>query len=258
MKHLYTSLLLFAAVPACAQLTNGGFEENGSFSLTGWEWTCSLPQSQMDVPLGGAEWSAWKEPGHAKGCFPSYLYQRLPNIQYGIPYQLSGWVKCPQSEFSVCLGGSLGFGTISNGQFALAQNVSSLDTAWTFLTVDHIFDPGVGDTAIVVLSSGFIGGPINPLPAGFDQFTLSTANRVTETSPLQVSIFPDPTADRLNVGCTSPLSSIEVFDPTGRRVMQQAATGTSEVVNVSALSSGQYLLRATSRSTTLTRRFVKR
>ena len=256
------SILLSAMlVPlaASAQLINGSFENDiGFFSLADWEWTCEDPQPGLDAPVGGGGWSARKEAGHAKGCFPNYLYQRLPAVQYGVFYQLSGWVKCPIGDFAICLGGSLGFGTISNGEFALAQNVTSSDTTWTYLTISHVFDPGVDDTAIVVLSSGFIGGPINPLPAGFDQLTLDVANSVDEPLPLHVSIFPDPTTDRLNVGSTSALRSLEIFDATGRRVIGQRASGTTEVIDVTTLSMGQYLLKATTGEGTLTRRFVKR
>lgn len=257
MKHISALLLLASALNASAQLTNGSFEVNGNFTLQGWEWTCDEPQAVLDVPNGGGVWSAWKESGHAKGCFPNQLFQRLPNVQYGIPYQLSGWVKCPVGDFALCIGGSIGFGTISNGQFALAQMSTSTDPEWAFVTAEHVFDPGVGDTAIVVLNSGFIGGPIDPLPAGFDQLTLLAATSVNEPSPLRISIFPNPTTDRLNVGCTAALNRIELFDATGRRVMQQPAAGTTEVVDVSKLSDGQYLLRATSKAGTLTKRFVK-
>ena len=258
MRHLYTTTAFIAASAASAQLVNGSFEVNGGFTLQGWEWTCADPQALPEAPVGGGNWSAFKEPGHAKGCFPSYLFQRLPDVQYGIPYQLSGWVKCPQDEFSVCLGGSIGFGTISNGQFTLAQNVTSQSEEWTFLTIDHVFDPGIGDTAIVVLNSGFIGGPINPLPAGFDHLTLDLANGVGEPLPVHISLIPDPVTDRLNVGSTVPVRRLELFDATGRTVIVQAASGTTTIMDVSNLLDGAYILRATTTEGIFTRRFSKR
>jgi Secretion system C-terminal sorting domain len=258
MKNLYTALAITAASSAQAQLINGSFEVNGGFSLQGWEWGCDDPQAWPQAAPGGGDWSAWKEPGHAKGCFPAFLYQRIPNVQYGVPYQLSGWVKCPQNDFAICLGGSLAFGVINTGDIIPAAFATSNDTGWTFLTTSHVFDPGIGDTAIVILSSGFIGGPINPLPAGFDQITLDLANSVDEHLPVQVSLFPDPATERLNVGTTTPMRRLEIFDATGRAVMSQAATGTTTAMDVSALVNGAYILRATTSQGMTTRRFSKR
>lgn len=258
MKHLYTALAVVAASAAHAQLINGSFEENGEFSLSGWEWTCDDPQAQMDVPAGGGMWSAWKQSGHAKGCFPNELYQRLPDVQYGVLYLLSGWVKCPMDEFSACIGGSIGFGTINNGAFAFAQMTTSSDTNWAFITAEHVFDPGVGDTAIVILNSGFIGGPINPLPAGFDQLTLDISNSISEKPRPKLSLFVEPSSGRLNVGSTARMRSLECFDATGRRLLDQRAAGTSAVLDLAGFGDGAYLLRVNTESGTLTSRFVKR
>ncbi len=258
MKKLSACVAIAIASVANAQLINGSFEVNGAFSLEGWEWTCEEPQAVMDVPAGGGVWSAWKESGHAKGCFPNELFQRLENVQYGIPYQLSGWVKCPVGDVALCIGGSIGFGSISSGEFAFAQLTTSSDPDWAFITAEHVFDPGVGDTAIVVLNSGFIGGPIDPLPAGFDQLSLEIANGVGELRPLSMSLFQEPLSDRLFVGSTWPMRSVECFDTTGRSLIRRSASGTTEVVDLSALNNGAYLLRATTDGGTLTSRFVKR
>ena len=258
MKNLYTAIAITAVSSAQAQLLNGSFEVNGGFSLQGWEWSCNDPEAWPEAAPGSGQWSAWKEPGHAKGCFPSFLYQRIANVQYGVPYQLSGWVKCPQNDFAICLGGSIGFGVINSGEFVSAGFTTSTDTGWTFLTTSHVFDPGVGDTAIVLLSSGFIGGPINPLAAGFDQIMLDLANSVDEHLPVQVSLFPDPANDRLNVGSTAPLRRLDLFDATGRSVLSQPAVGTNAVVDISALVNGAYILRATTSEGISTQRFSKR
>lgn len=258
MKHLYTAFAVVAASASHAQLINGSFEDNGGFSLAGWEWTCDDPQAQMDVPAGGGVWSAWKQSGHAKGCFPNELFQRLTDVQYGVPYVLSGWVKCPVDEFSACIGGSIGFGSISNGEFTFAQNVIGQSEEWTFLSVDHVFDPGAGDTAIVVLNSGFIGGPINPLPAGFDQLTLDVSNSISERPKPRLSLFMEPSSGRLNVGSTARMRSLECFDATGRRLLDQRASGTSAALDLSSFGDGAYLLRVNTDSGTLTSRFVKR
>lgn len=244
MKHFSACVAIGVASATHAQLINGSFEVNGGFSLQGWEWSCADPEAWPEAPIGGGDWSAFKEASHAKGCFPSYLFQRLPDVQYGVPYQLSGWVRCPQNEFAVCLGGTIGFGTISNGAFTLAQNVTSGSEDWTFLAVEHVFDPGVGDTAIVVLSAGFAGGPMNPLPAGFDQLSLDLAQGSGEQSPPLVSHYPDPVQDVLYIGIAKGrILSIDLLDEAGR-IVHTAAGGTgTRQIPVAAFPAGTYIGR---------------
>jgi hypothetical protein len=257
MKHPYALTFLFLASSTQAQITNGSFEDANGPSLAGWEWTCDEPVSEMDAPVDGGTWSAWKQAGHAKGCFPNYLYQRIPNVNYGAPYILSGWGKCPIGDVAFCLGATIGFGTINNGSFTLAQNVTSSEPEWSYLNVEHVFDPGAGDTAIVMLSAGFIGGPINPFPAGFDQIMLSIFEGVPESNRVQVSLYPDPASDVLHVGSAVPISTVEVVDQQGRTLLNLPASSTTAHVNVSALPAGSYLVRTTTSRGLTTERFVK-
>ena len=244
MKQLSILLAVGIATVTNAQLVNGSFEVNGGFALQGWEWSCADPQAWPEAPPGGGDWSAFKEPGHAKGCFPAFLFQRIANVQYGVPYQLSGWVKCPQQDFQICLGASLAFGTINNGTIIPAGFTTSNDTGWTFLTASHVFDPGIGDTAIVILSAGFTGGPMNPLPAGFDQLTLDLAQGLGEEQRPIVSHYPDPVTDVLNIGIThGRILSIDVLDEAGRIVLTAAGGMGTRQVHVTSLPSGSYFGR---------------
>ena len=258
--RLLNAFLAFGIVSANnAQLINGSFEDNGTFSLQGWEWVCVDPQGTQDVPIGGGIWSAWKQPGHAKGCFPSLLYQRITDVQYGIPYQLSGWVKCPQTDLQFCLGASIAFGVINNGNIIDAGFTTSNDTGWTFLTTSHVFDPGIGDTAIVILSAGFTGGPMNPVPAGFDQFTLDIATGLGEGRRPIVNHYPDPVVDVLHIGIADGrINAIDLLDEAGRTVLTTAGgTGTRQVPVV-GLPPGTYFGRVSTDQGERRFSFVKR
>lgn len=73
---------------------------------------------------------------------------------------------------------------------------------------------------------------------------LSTSTRATEPL-LQVSLFPNPTADRLTVTVPEEytLERIELFDQLGRRANTNfTPTGQRAEVDVSSLPSGSYLL----------------
>lgn len=258
MKHLYAStFLLGLSLHTQAQLTNGSFEDSNGASLAGWEWTCDDPAPQMDAPIDGGTWSAWKESGHTKGCFPNYLYQRVPDVVYGAPYHLSGWAKCPVGDVAFCIGATIGFGTINNGYFTWAEQATSTDPDWSFLTVDDTWSENMGDTAIVMLSAGMIGGPINPLPAGFDNFALNIFEQVPEHEAPRVSLFPDPARDVLHVGTQERINGITLLDGTGR-ILRAVSGGSSTVhLDVSELDNGAYVLMVTSATGTTAQRFIK-
>lgn len=237
------AVIIFTSAPA-QTLLNPSFENGGAPSFANWEWSCADPTPLTDAPQGGGTWSAWKEPGQAKGCFPSYLFQRIADMPYGVPVLVSGWVKCPQDEFNMCLGGSIGLGTINNGLITPVVSTASTDPDWTFVTCGHVFDPGAGDTAIVMLSAGFIGGPIQPASAGFDALGLEIAEGIDEQGLPHLVHYPDPATDQLYLA--SDLGGImapEVFDLTGRRVLSaQGGMGTQRI-DVAALPAGRYLVR---------------
>ena len=59
-----------------------------------------------------------------------------------------------------------------------------------------------------------------------------------------ISIYPVPARHILNIEGRDPLQSIEIFDLTGRKVLEQEAENTTGVIlNIEALTKGIYLLR---------------
>ncbi len=244
MKHLYTCVAIGIASVTNAQLINGSFESNSGFSLEGWEWSCADPAGWLEAPVGGGDWSAFKEPGHAKGCFPSYLYQRISDVPFGQELQFSGWVRCPVGDVVFCIGATIGFGVINNGVITPFGSVTSVDPEWSFVSVNHVFEPSLEDTAIVLLSAGFIGGPISPAPAGFDQLELALAQGIEDVPAARVSHYPDPVSDVLHVGIAQGrILTIDVLDEGGRIVLTSAGgTGTRQVP-VAALPQGTYISR---------------
>ena len=244
MKQLTTALAFLVAVSTHGQLVNGSFEVNGNFTLDGWEWSCEGPEGWLEAPPGGGDWSAFKEAGHAKGCFPSFLYQRLMDVPYGQPLQLSGWARCPVGDVVTCIGATIGFGVINSGVITQYQTVTSTDENWTFLNVSTVFDPGFGDTAIVLLSAGITGGPLNSARAGFDQLTLDLAQGMGEVLSPHVVHYPDPVSDVLNIAITEGrMLSIDVLDEAGRIVLTASGgTGTRQVA-VGSLPPGTYIGR---------------
>lgn len=245
MKQLSALVLICTVLHTDAQLVNGSFEVNGGFSVQGWEWTCSDPEAIPFAPIGGGVWSVSKEASHAKGCFPSYLFQRLPGVQNGDMLTLSGWARCSaMDEFSICMGARIGFGSVNNGIFQVEEAVVADTTAWTFLSVTDTIELQAGDTAIVVLNSGFAGGPVNPVPGWFDELSVTGAEGIDQGDGPQVAHYPDPVIDVIHIAAVDQrILSIDIVDLSGRIVLTARGGSGTQHVDVSSLRSGGFIAR---------------
>lgn len=184
-RTLLSFLLLSIPTLLQAQIINGSFEQAGAASLAGWEWTCEDPGQVNEAPPGAGSWHATKEASQAKGCFANYLYQRLSGVQDGDMLSISGWVRCDDDVN--CLGANFGLGTINTGYIFLEETVGSNQWTWQYLTISDTVELAPGDTSILVLNAGFIGGPFAPAPGHFDGFSVEHVLSVgDENGPLLV------------------------------------------------------------------------
>jgi len=240
-----------------AQVQNGSFESAGQFSLAGWEWTCSDPGQLTGGAPGCGAFAVSKEPGQTQGCFPSYIYQRLTGVQHGDLLTFSAWMRCgPEPN---CLGASIGLGRITNGTFTLGDMFLTYDTVWTYLSVTDTVELGSGDTAVIVLNPGLIGGPVWPATAWFDGVSVSMAVGVQEYTAPSVVLFPDPVETELRISSITPMRELEVTDLEGRIVLRATLHGTvMSTVDSSALAAGGYVARVRTDAGTVALRFVKR
>lgn len=223
MRHT-TAFALIIANAASAQLINGSFEEDGAPTLAGWEWTCNPPGQPNEGAPGCGEWSANKGPGEAKGCFPSYIYQRLPDLYDGQIVTLSGWVRCSDEE--PCVGGAMGMGTLNTGVITTGDAVWSQLPVWTYVYVTDTVDLGPGDTAVAVLNGGFIGGPIAVSPTYFDGITLEIMLGVAQNEAGEEPLFrlaPDGQHIAVNARVNE---TILLHDALGKLLHQGKASNT--------------------------------
>ena len=254
-------LLLVLGGTASAQLNNGSFEDVNGPSLSGWEWTCDDPQFMEGGAPGFGEWSVSKQSGHAKGCFPNYLYQRLPNVQDGDLVTLTGWGRCTASEFSFCQGAFMGLGRVNDGAFQLEENTYNSDTTWAYMSITDTIELADGDTAIVVLNAGFIGGPVNPTPALFDGLAMSFPTAIGSSIAPSLQLLQTDNGSTLVISTGDQRSlGINCFDLTGQVVqLQFDRNGTNGYrARITDLSTGVYILRATTAAGNISARFIKR
>lgn len=224
---------------AQGQLFNGSFEQAGVPSLEGWEWTCDEPAFVNEAPPGAGAWSVTKHAGQAKGCFPSYLYQRLSDVLNGDVITVSGWVRC--DDDMICVGGWFGLGTINSGAFHLEEQVGNNQFPWAFLSITDTVELADGDTALLVLSGGLIGGPISPFPAHFDGFSLEQASGIAQAIPQATSRY-DAATNSLVIATAERLLSVALFDAAGRALPFRAPiAGKSTIIGLSELPKGIYI-----------------
>lgn len=259
MRMTLTIALIAITYGLSAQLINGSFETDGSPSLSGWEWTCDDPQFVNEGAPGSGEWSVSKMPGHAKGCFPNYLYQRLSNVQDGDILTITGWGRCRTEFDNICLGANMGLGSMNTGTFLLEEYTSVSDTQWTFMSITDTVRISSGDTALVVLNAGFIGGPISPTPPGFDGIEVSVSTGVGEgPAPKLHLLRTDANTLMVSTGAFR-VSEIACFDLAGQVLPVQAMrSGTNTYcIGIQGLSNGVYVIRATTEAGALSTRFIK-
>lgn len=74
----------------------------------------------------------------------------------------------------------------------------------------------------------------------------ATPNGVNELKAIvELSAFPNPVSSVLNITTQVEMNRVEVIDLSGRSVLSQVVSSTSETLDVSSLSAGNYVLRIT-------------
>jgi hypothetical protein len=260
MTHFSTLFARILTSAASAQIANGSFETNGAFTLQGWEWACGEPQPVMDAPNGGGVWCASVQPGQAKGCFPSYLYQRLPNAQNGDIHTLSGWVRCADDDVNICLGAYISFGSVNNGSFHLEETVGTSETVWNFVSIEDTIELGAGDTALVILNSGFIGGPISPLSGLFDEIFVTGPEGIHAFDTPQLGLRYDATGNMLLASVAGQaIRAIDLFDLTGRKLPRAVRSMGARTLSMQTgdLPDGVYIVHVSTEAGECAARFVK-
>ena len=86
-------------------------------------------------------------------------------------------------------------------------------------------------------------------PIGFIDKNTVDVDNVVVTNPLSIHVFPNPTADNLNVfmNHSEQEDKIHIYDLNGGEIMIVPVQGPMTVVEVSGLNSGLYLVKAGNR-----------
>ncbi|MEH1007658.1 MULTISPECIES: T9SS type A sorting domain-containing protein [unclassified Winogradskyella] len=99
-------------------------------------------------------------------------------------------------------------------------------------------------TPTISVSEGFINPEFNS--------TLSTYDH--QISHLNISIYPNPTNQFINIATDRPLTKVELYDVLGRSIFQSTTIG--DPIEVSTLKAGVYLLRLYENAKSITKQVV--
>ena len=58
-----------------------------------------------------------------------------------------------------------------------------------------------------------------------------------------VRVYPNPTSEVINITSNKKISSLELFDITGRKIKSLQGLGTQSSIDVSMLTNGVYVLK---------------
>lgn len=187
MRTLHFLWLFFLIIPGLScQILNNSFENNNGPDLSDWEWTCHA-ESFEKAPQGGGKWCIQVPSGNTQGCYPGFVYQKVPWISKDKMYTLSAWVYADSPPVV-----GINFGKINNGNITLLEGDTTTSSSWTRLQVTSDFSLLTGDTAIVILNGGLIGGPAQ----GFGYFDLIQLEEISKTKnttdhPI-FQLYPNP------------------------------------------------------------------
>ena len=73
--------------------------------------------------------------------------------------------------------------------------------------------------------------------------TFEMANNIEENSAPEISIFPNPASNLINITSTEEISHIEIVSTIGQTVMQINASGYEATINIGELANGMYFAR---------------
>ena len=80
---------------------------------------------------------------------------------------------------------------------------------------------------------------------------------VSDNELLNVSMYPNPTADRLNISASNTIKNASIFNILGKKVMSLEINKNSKSIDVSSLASGIYLIKYQLDNATGTAKFIK-
>jgi len=130
-------------------------------------------------------------------------------------------------------------------------------TEWQTITLD--FGTGLGNypTMVLFVDSGDAGAGYSDTFLVDDIAIYSATADVRDNNMLNISMYPNPTSNRLNISAQNIIKSAVIYNILGKQVMCLEINKNSESIDVSSLASGMYLIKYSLNKITGTAKFIK-
>jgi len=73
-----------------------------------------------------------------------------------------------------------------------------------------------------------------------------------------ITLFPNPAVNDLTISSREVIEDVRVYNISGQVVLEKSVNTTDDLLDVSRLTSGIYLMQITSNGTSVTKKFIKR
>ncbi|MBI1288464.1 MAG: T9SS type A sorting domain-containing protein [Flavobacteriales bacterium] len=186
------------------------------------------------------------------------IYQDLVQKRYNmLPYLMQQSVDFESNQQSL-----MQFFNKTDYSYMLGTDifVAPFLEAGTSITVN--FPPGYEWIYLYDNNQVYTGGTTETLNVPYTEypvFTRGNALSVNELTEIQVSIYPNPTKDELNIRLEDASRSaiVQLMDVSGKVVLQANAKQTVTSISLDDLAQGIYLCRITQDGRTAVRRVIK-
>ncbi|AUC23624.1 hypothetical protein BTO15_16655 [Polaribacter sejongensis] len=149
-----------------------------------------------------------------------------------------------------------------NGAIFFEKEVATtMANTWETLTFDYtsINKANTYDKLVIIFDNGTEGDGSANFTFYIDDVVLfnSATAGVNDNALSNVSMFPNPTSNRLNITAQNIIKSAAIYNLLGKQVMSLEINKNNESIDVSNLSSGIYLIKCSINSVFATAKFIK-
>lgn len=149
--------------------------------------------------------------------------------------------------------------TFNGNKHVTHTSAGNAKKVWNFNWTSPTTDVGAVKFYVAALAANGTGGT-----SGDQVLTTSSANfsvlGLKKEQQLDFAMYPNPSSDNLNIQLPSGVlkADVELFDLSGRLLMNSKVTALNKSVNVADLSTGVYLVKIQSEGKTGTKQFLKK
>ncbi len=179
-------------------------------------------------------------------------------LQLGEPIEFGAETAITMKMFANRVGAPMLFKLEDGGAGIEIAASSTVANEWETLTFDFAGLIGSGPyTGITLIYDlGIVGDGSADFTVLFDDMQFAGSSSTTDLRDLGVSFFPNPVTTSLTIQSSAELSTVEVFNLNGQRVILNEAM-TNNTLSTAGLPQGTYVLRVTTAEGVGTSTFVK-